>query len=747
MRNKSYSILLFAAILPILVPAGIARAFSGRGSGTEQDPYIITNVKELQAMNNHLYAWYELGNDIDASATSAWPGGAGFIPIGDSSNKFMGHFDGKGHTITGLYIDRPNTDYVGLFGCVYPAFVYSEIKDVGLVDIFITGRNYVGALIGGSAYTGSSMDSCTGCYTTGRVNGKVDVGGLIGLNGADISHCYSTASVDGDSGVGGLIGYCLGGPTNPNVTHCYSAGRVNDGAAGDQIGGLVGAYGQTRCISCYWDIETSGQETSAGGLGKTTMEMKWQVTFSFAPNPWDFENVWNIVEDVTYPYLRGVPPPIPTLKWPLAGRVSDRQVSLEFGDIWTWTYCGGLPKKHAGVDLPATKGEDVYAPEAGIVKAKVYNPEWKYCVTIEHSGFTTVCWHVDPLVNVGDNVTRGQIIGSLADLGRNTHLHFGVRASTYSDISNRGALPQIHGDSDHQDGRFTGCKSDPLFPEKFINPMTLSYEIGEPLPPAEVTPRPESQNPQPDSLAFDAPLLIFPVEPPSWYGEETWRGALIRLLDRFIGLLLPPYLKIITPVVPIQGVQARDWRGNNATAVTVAVAAANQTQTDAIKLSESSDAFIWKEVMIPKNAYGLTFDGIFLGDSDGDKLIVSFNDKTLFIDDGTLFSNTVWANPGIIYIEDLAGETGILQFRLKSEADPNASILITNITLTIYPQVGDLDGDMDVDLADLSTLNLHWLAQDCNYPDWCEGTDLNYNNTVDFADFALFAEKWLEGSK
>jgi hypothetical protein len=237
------------------------------------------------------------------------------------------------------------------------------------------------------------------------------------------------------------------------------------------------------------------------------------------------------------------------------------------------------------------------------------------------------------------------------------------------------------------------------------------------------------------------------VEPPSWYGEETWRGALIRLLDRVIGLLLPPYLKIITPVVPIEGVQARDWRGNNATPVTVVVAAANQTQTDAIKLSESSDAFIWKEVMIPKNAYGLTFDGIFLGEPDGDNLIVSFNDKTLFIDDGTLFSNTVWANPGIIYIEDLAGETGILQFRLKSEGDPNASILITNITLTIYPQLGDLDGDMDVDLADLSTLNSHWLAKDCNYPDWCEGTDLNYNNTVDFADFALFAEKWLEGSK
>ncbi|GAG54290.1 unnamed protein product, partial [marine sediment metagenome] len=83
---------------------------------------------------------------------------------------------------------------------------------------------------------------------------------------------------------------------------------------------------------------------------------------------------------------------IPTLKWPLAGDIDDRQILLGFGDIWTHTYCGGLPKKHTGVDLKASAGEDVYAPEAGTVKAVLSDsnhPEWKYCVTIEHSGFTS----------------------------------------------------------------------------------------------------------------------------------------------------------------------------------------------------------------------------------------------------------------------------------------------------------------------------------------------------------------------
>ena len=55
----------------------------------------------------------------------------------------------------------------------------------------------------------------------------------------------------------------------------------------------------------------------------------------------------------------------------------------------------------------------------------------------------------------------------------------------------------------------------------------------------------------------------------------------------------------------------------------------------------------------------------------------------------------------------------------------------------------DFDTDGDVDFADLNTLCLHWLEQDCNYPSWCEGADLNYSGFVDFTDFALFAKNWL----
>ena len=55
----------------------------------------------------------------------------------------------------------------------------------------------------------------------------------------------------------------------------------------------------------------------------------------------------------------------------------------------------------------------------------------------------------------------------------------------------------------------------------------------------------------------------------------------------------------------------------------------------------------------------------------------------------------------------------------------------------------DFDTDGDVDYVDLAKMSQHWLAQDCNYPDWCEGTDLNYNGFIDFIDFGILAEDWL----
>ncbi len=105
----------------------------------------------------------------------------------------------------------------------------------------------------------------SGCYSTGSVSGRGSVGGLVGSNGGTVSQCYSVGSVSGSWDVGGLVG--------------RNSGTV---------------------LGSYWDVETSGQSTSAGGEGKTTAEMKQRATYT----GWDFANVWDIVEGQSYPYLR-----------------------------------------------------------------------------------------------------------------------------------------------------------------------------------------------------------------------------------------------------------------------------------------------------------------------------------------------------------------------------------------------------------------------------------------------------------
>jgi murein DD-endopeptidase MepM/ murein hydrolase activator NlpD len=157
------------------------------------------------------------------------------------------------------------------------------------------------------------------------------------------------------------------------------------------------------------------------------------------------------------------------LRWPLKGALNDISITLEFGEDWSFGECPpGVQKKHAGLDVSAYVDEMLYASENGVVKVAKLDSSWGGYVTVEHSSsnpnFTTTYWHVIPSVSVGDLVTKGQQIGTIADLGNNTHFHFGLRMGSYSNTSNRGALPK------------NNCDGDPAFPENFINPETIDFQ-------------------------------------------------------------------------------------------------------------------------------------------------------------------------------------------------------------------------------------------------------------------------------
>jgi len=162
-------------------------------------------------------------------------------------------------------------------------------------NVTLTGISSVGGLVG---YNYRS--SITECYSEATVNGSGnDCGGLVGMNydGSTITDCYCAGSVFGESYVGGLAGSII----DAMATNCYSTGSVS---APHNVGGFTG-YNSGACNDCFWDIETSGQNQSVCGTGKTTTEMMQQATFD---PPWNFDTVWGIDDGQIYPYLLALSP-------------------------------------------------------------------------------------------------------------------------------------------------------------------------------------------------------------------------------------------------------------------------------------------------------------------------------------------------------------------------------------------------------------------------------------------------------
>ena len=216
------------------------------GSGSAIDPYQICTVEDLEDLANYVNGgngddtddvYFKLMNDLDMDdRTTSDP--EGWTPIGDNSTIssatwFQGNFDGNGNVIKNLFINRPATDYIGLFGYVNGA----TIERLGIENCNITGHNLVGGLVGETQYGGTNV-FIRYCYVTGNINGNYDVGGLMGrLWHGTIENCYAnvnvTQTVTGNF-AGGLAGYNDAGT---NIRYCYAAGTVN--GRGD-AGGLVG---------------------------------------------------------------------------------------------------------------------------------------------------------------------------------------------------------------------------------------------------------------------------------------------------------------------------------------------------------------------------------------------------------------------------------------------------------------------------------------------------------------------------
>ncbi|MCJ9733970.1 filamentous hemagglutinin N-terminal domain-containing protein, partial [Bradyrhizobium sp. PRIMUS42] len=266
---------------------------------------VITDVNALQNINTNRSGNYVLGANIDASATAGWNGGAGFTPIGgigDISSYFSGIFDGLGHHISNLTINRPSSDNIGLFGYIDGG----TIRNVGLEGGSVTGNNAVGGLVGSSGlwvYGGTSSvayNTISNVYNTGNVTGTgALIGGLVGdAYITTISNSYATGTVAGYGaagglggrvvasfvsnsyatgnvsaiwdGAGGLIAYNIGTWMGPNpadyaigtVSHSYATGTVSGGI---MVGGLLG-YSNIGLVT---DSYATGNVSGTGAIGGT----------------------------------------------------------------------------------------------------------------------------------------------------------------------------------------------------------------------------------------------------------------------------------------------------------------------------------------------------------------------------------------------------------------------------------------------------------------------------------------------
>ncbi|MEW6641735.1 MAG: YDG domain-containing protein [Pseudomonadota bacterium] len=212
---------------------------------------IVTDVNALQTINNGLGGNYVLGSNIDASATSGWNSGAGFVPIGSPNTAFFtGVFDGLGHTISDLTINR--NSLVGLFGYANGA----TFRNVGLVRDVVTGTDHTGGLVG---YL--SNGTISNSYANGTVGGSIYVGGLVGMSyQSTVSNSYATGSVSGNYYVGGLVGYNL----NSTINASYAAGWTIGTA--DDIGGLVGWNSGGTINTSYASGTVTSNGDATGGL-------------------------------------------------------------------------------------------------------------------------------------------------------------------------------------------------------------------------------------------------------------------------------------------------------------------------------------------------------------------------------------------------------------------------------------------------------------------------------------------------
>lgn len=189
---------------PVNLSAGENFSTKLGSTGAEKIYTVITDLGvagdtssiTLQGMHNSQGSLYALGANIDAGDTINWNGGLGFMPV-----NVAGAFDGLGHVVSNLTINRPLETGVGM---ISGTFQSASVSNIGLSGGSITGDFYVGGLIGIAGAGGKVHNS----FNSAVVVGNRNVGGLVGhsIGTLNVVKSYNNGAVSGYTNVGGLVG-------------------------------------------------------------------------------------------------------------------------------------------------------------------------------------------------------------------------------------------------------------------------------------------------------------------------------------------------------------------------------------------------------------------------------------------------------------------------------------------------------------------------------------------------------------
>lgn len=304
-RVKSALLPIILLLLAVLLCGGVVLKYSGGGwramadvaedfdggNGSQESPYLISNATQLDRVRNFSGVfdefefpckgnYFRLTKDINLTEYLS-AGGAGHAKWGDKGWEPIrlgaSTFDGGGHTVRGLFINRPDERYVGLFSVVIDSFVTQV--NVELSDKGIVGLSYAGGIAG--VVTSSNMvkdsASVSACSVRGRVRAAVDTSaflthanaGLIVGNilAAKAENCYGKGVVEGIAVIGGIAGSAQ----YASVTDCLFQGQVLATAPTSwqtlSAGGIVGtAVGSVIRVNLFLADGESPRAAAVAGF-------------------------------------------------------------------------------------------------------------------------------------------------------------------------------------------------------------------------------------------------------------------------------------------------------------------------------------------------------------------------------------------------------------------------------------------------------------------------------------------------